>query len=963
MSSVALQPKYIRADSETAGRHLQADSNIGKGELILVERPLLALQSTDNLPITWTCSCCRAFVGGPDAALRHRFQSPGALSDASQAEPATTKEAPPPSVHNKEHPEYDVYPCHKLCGHVYCSETCRDDAWNAHHCLLCTGNVTADHALVAFKQFACQTNEILLLVAEWWVAQHLNTTDTATAYRDFQMQPWWEVVADDLTDQPGGFASAFGLTQSLKQVCKDAADLLQQAVTDDRIPPVTDMDIAVRIGACEQNAMGIRQRHPLCRAMFDRELRERRHVEIVQCLAQAGFIGNDEDACNDEDCKSVEDDSNDVAEREIAAVVPETSTDNSQEKDSDPNGQDGEWDYSVDEIATYLSSLFIDEDGTVKDQAGAATTDNGEEQVRDTQGDDLDYIFPPLDGTAMYATVCKMNHSCDPNVIVLYKRQGWGSRHPLTAYCVALRDIAPGDELTISYIDLQDSYIERQAALENYGFRCNCSKCQRECAVKGDITPIKSATKEYDVFGEDDDCDSNGDAETDPDDAVATEDGEQVLQQVLERLDTAVNHSKFGSIPLPMLAPVSTFVIQTAGTGLLEQLGDDVIANLLELCLNGVRERDFCLCEIAGYDLHSTLYSMLQTGSTWPSVHYREAFWCSCLVAAIGYTHVCNFLTALDVLDKGFALGLPRVDDRIRFFFSYVEQHATGMAVGPFPSAIKGMIPDYREAFYSNLVREKGLSKPIQFPIRQVSEFMPVDIFQSKYVSLSQPVTIRRFAVEWPAISKWQDLQYLVKNHGHRLVPIELGSMMANNMKEELTSFRSFTGSFLIESAKREYWSLGDAADASSRIAFLAQHPLSSQIPSLQDDLDIRPILCGRCGPSHVYTWMGTGGTRTPLHYDSYDNLFVQVVGAKYVRLYDPSEASKLYASSKSAYGLQGNMSDIDCEREDWEEHPLAREAVYTEVILLPGDCLYIPARAWHYIRSLSTSISVNFWF
>jgi hypothetical protein len=31
-----------------------------------------------------------------------------------------------------------------------------------------------------------------------------------------------------------------------------------------------------------------------------------------------------------------------------------------------------------------------------------------------------DQVFPPLDGTAFYSLVCKINHSCRPNVMVRY---------------------------------------------------------------------------------------------------------------------------------------------------------------------------------------------------------------------------------------------------------------------------------------------------------------------------------------------------------------------------------------------------------------------------------------------------------------------------------------------------------------------------------------------------------------
>lgn len=184
-----------------------------------------------------------------------------------------------------------------------------------------------------------------------------------------------------------------------------------------------------------------------------------------------------------------------------------------------------------------------------------------------------------------------------------------------------------------------------------------------------------------------------------------------------------------------------------------------------------------------------------------------------------------------------------------------------------------------------------------------------------------------------------------------------------SGMKEELMTIREFFSGYLAESTTRLYWTLEDAVTLENRVAYLAQHPLIHQLPELGGDISMKPSLCGELGPSHVYLWIGTGGTRTPLHFDSCSNIFVQLVGVKYVRIYSEKETKKLYVSESKSYGLQGNMSDVDCEQEDFCKHPLAKDAAYDEVLLFPGDALFIPARAWHYVRSLTTSASVNFWF
>ena len=53
----------------------------------------------------------------------------------------------------------------------------------------------------------------------------------------------------------------------------------------------------------------------------------------------------------------------------------------------------------------------------------------------------------------------------------------------------------------------------------------------------------------------------------------------------------------------------------------------------------------------------------------------------------------------------------------------------------------------------------------------------------------------------------------------------------------------------------------------------------------------------------------------------------------------------------------------MDVERPDHEKFPLFANARHMDVVLGPGEFVYIPARCWHYVRALTTSVSLNFLF
>ena len=983
---------YQHHEDEQRGRCLIATSDfIQKGRLLFAERPVVAMQSIGNsFDGALVCSYCMAFCGTPKQALCVA-SDPSLLQEITTSNVDNTqseKNKKKNSNNNKVlFDKHTIHFCRHNCGHIYCCIECQQDDWTwGGHRELCTGSIPQDesaenveeeqedqeiddnkfstmHPLLRFKIHARETNEIFLLVATWLIRIIKHDLPYCEddkmhnhPYTDFQMNPWWDVKSAEALAQGSSVVEAKSLESTLKDLCKKSHSYLSQALfligeettLYKNSPWLSPKGIARLIGSLEQNCLGIRRKHALQHDIVqDTELRHELHTELIQCLEQMRDENDSDCGCDDDDDDQVDDNG--------------TSTTNDDIVESE---------YSYNDVANILASMATD-------------------VASECNYNELDDLCRPLDGIAHFSTASKMNHSCDPSVVLIYKTRGWGRDHPLVAYCIALKDIKQGEELTISYIASDDPYDERQRMLANYGFICTCYKCIKEIdaeiiAEEKKICIESTSTLDgEELFGEDDDNDDDNDDDDNSnnypkdnesdsstgspqrENNIDEQSGEKMLQNVTKRLKSVLNSSNQASIPIAFLAQASNFVIKEAHFVVQElrrkkgNESEKILENLLEQNIHALKIRDFASCRIVGSKLERRLFEQLQAHGSWSNSLYRESYWFASITSSIGYANDGSFLVSMKYLDKAIILGLD--SKKIELHFGYVEHFASQMAFTPCPIAVECKIADYHCPRLKEMIINFALSKPILFPVEMIIENPSCIDGIHTSINQSNVCAVRGLASAWKAVKKWRGMDALAREFGHRLVPIEIGSMgTRSGMKESLVTFRSFVSTFLSPSATREFWSLENAIADTNNIAYLAQHPLLDQIIALKADIDTRP--CG-IQPTNINVWIGTGGTRTPLHFDSYDNLLVQIVGAKYVRLYDKNSSRQLYVSKNCSYGAQGNMSDVDCERENYEKHPLAKDCDYKEIVLLPGDCLFIPSHHWHYVRSLSTSISINYWF
>jgi lysine-specific demethylase 8 len=266
-------------------------------------------------------------------------------------------------------------------------------------------------------------------------------------------------------------------------------------------------------------------------------------------------------------------------------------------------------------------------------------------------------------------------------------------------------------------------------------------------------------------------------------------------------------------------------------------------------------------------------------------------------------------------------------------------------------------------------------------PVTIVSQ-PSLEDFQIHLNNDTTPLLLLDTINDWPAIKTWRDPLYLLRLTlgGRRCVPIEIGETYTHaDWRQEIMSLRRFLHEHILPVDPKE-------------IGYLGQHNLFHQIPQLQQDIRT-PDYCYTAPPEATPAsrlglpavppvdepqkniWLGPKGTRTPLHTDPYHNIFCQVVGYKYVRLYAPSATESLYPRGEDENGInESNTSEVEIRLdrtqqsnvavEDAESFPLfLSQGNYYEAIVGPGECLYIPAGWWHYIESLTVSYSVSFWW
>eukprot|EP00927_Polykrikos_kofoidii_P074310 TRINITY_DN70298_c0_g1_i1.p1 TRINITY_DN70298_c0_g1~~TRINITY_DN70298_c0_g1_i1.p1 ORF type:complete len:568 (-),score=117.15 TRINITY_DN70298_c0_g1_i1:26-1669(-) len=444
----------VRHINEETGRGLVTPRFAGWNDELFRELPLVYMQSPVSKRAVLVCSACLAPVGSLATQLSHLGMTapPGADSisaaplrvPASHATPCEDNSSPTP-------PMYQVVRCKGSgCGEVFCSEVCRDWAWEeTQHAELCAGKLSPE-SLEAFRdleQYADRCDQEHLLLLAHATAQMLRLLRRGAKLEDVLHRHAQQFISKPYDDEILAELAGETVQQRQSQVAYVELCLLRIFKADEElVAPLLQTELlSGLLGTFELVNMGVSLSHPL------------------NAKAQRQRVADLLDWPSLKRVKQIQ-----------SHVADEVSSDD--EANSQPS-----------------------EGGEIEE---TEETDAATEEERARAAAVADGLFANIVGTALVESIAFTNHSCLPNCRIEFAtradssaiiRIGDGAADSeedsdaaktelspgLWVFGLAHRPMMPGDEVVMSYVPavVGKPLAERQKRMKKFGFPCRCRSC------------------------------------------------------------------------------------------------------------------------------------------------------------------------------------------------------------------------------------------------------------------------------------------------------------------------------------------------------------------------------------------------------------------------------------------------------------------------------------------------------
>lgn len=443
------------------------------------DEPIFVMQHTGNRRVVAACANCCAYVGSLKAQLEAIFGEPRFAPLLNEvAGMVHDWEASIAGASGTSCSSAGVR-CSQGCMELYCSEACRDAHFRHSHNLLCTGPITSnEHPLIQFKYHALEHADTLLLAAQ--VLAHLVNRAKAMGGGTEVMQRlmsealcFCHAPFRDACRPPPGRGKDAEFLAHTDGLVNRAAELLK--LTFDMHAPAESAALFANgaafysevLGMFEYNNIDVDIPSPMGSLFLAR-------AKALDIAARSGSADSPRAAAELELLQKL------LREKEwvMGCVWGEETTGNF--------GADVAIEQATPDEENAAMKILegMDASGHCPKMASSAMEETKAKVNAMSFVQLLQAQWPSLHGCALYATVARANHSCEPNSRIDFP----GNSARLVA--TSLSPIMAGQELVISYIRQDANVQERKQQLIEYGFVCSCPKCVRE-----DSSEVRKASR------------------------------------------------------------------------------------------------------------------------------------------------------------------------------------------------------------------------------------------------------------------------------------------------------------------------------------------------------------------------------------------------------------------------------------------------------------------------------------
>lgn len=276
---------------------------------------------------------------------------------------------------------------------------------------------------------------------------------------------------------------------------------------------------------------------------------------------------------------------------------------------------------------------------------------------------------------------------------------------------------------------------------------------------------------------------------------------------------------------------------------------------------------------------------------------------------------------------------------------------ATGSGTPPYQLSITDTSSTHTAPFVDTVVKTTD-----------TLEWEPDRPFVSHVVAGGDPVVLRNTVVaSWPALRKW-NMSYLTDNMGTDTLPFVKCSDTYLTFDPDNRAPLKLTVPIPYDvqnMTTREFFECVSEGECRYKgYYYFGSVPAGLKHDVLPDDFLYHTER--DYGAGRQFVWISSPGMITHGHFDQDYNIFVQVVGRKRFTFWSPWQHDMLYVYPR-VHPLW-HKSRINFQHPDHAQFPRFKYSQSVQVVLEPGDVLYVPPYTWHYVETLSPSVSLSTW-